>query len=155
MLGRPRSRGGGVLSRIPQVGVLEERGVRRQGGGDEADAAVEKAARREVVANEPPQGPGTEVPGRGPAAAGVQLLGAPAGVEDDLLEMVRQVAVWCVADAAAQLARIGNGLEVFVHAGLDEASGPLEQPHMPVARPATTAPRVPEGQVQERGAVSG
>src|SRR5256885_11858336 len=46
--------------------------------------------------------------------------------------------------AATELARIGNALEVFVHAGLDEASRPLEQAHVPVAPPATAPPLAPE-----------
>src|SRR3989441_13075823 len=93
MLGRARSRGRRLLSQVPEVGVLEEARVRREDGGDDTDAAVEKAARQDVVAREAPQRPGGQVPGRGPATARVQVLGSPAGVQDDLLEMVRQVAV--------------------------------------------------------------
>src|SRR5216117_2325039 len=144
MLGRTRSRGRRPRSQVPEVGVLEESRVRREDGGDDTDAAVEKATRQDVVARESPQRPGGQVPGRGAAAARVQVLGSPAGVQDDLLEMVRQVAVRGVADTATELARIGNALEVFVHAGLDEASRPLEQADVPVTPPATAPPLAPE-----------
>src|SRR5437867_3512491 len=144
MLGRTRSRGGRPRSQVPEVGVLEESRVRRDDGGDDTAAAVEPAARHDVVARESPQRPGGQVPGGGAAAARVQVLGSPAGVQDDLLEMVRQVAVRGVADTATELARIGNALEVFVHAGLDEASRPLEQADVPVTPPATAPPLAPE-----------
>src|SRR5436309_14013345 len=144
MLGRTRSRGGRPRFQGPEVGVLEESRVRREDGGDDTAAAVEPAARHDVVARESPQRPGGQVPGGGAAAARVQVLGSPAGVQDDLLEMVRQVAVRGVADTATELARIGNALEVFVHAGLDEASRPREQADVPVTPPAPPPPPAPE-----------
>src|SRR5256885_6530272 len=52
--------------------------------------------------------------------------------------------------SATELARIGNALEVFVHAGLDEASRPLEQAHVPVAPPATAPPLAPEIDVDRK-----
>src|SRR5256885_5847342 len=100
MLGRTRSRGRRPRSQVPEVGVLEESRVRREDGGDDTDAAVEKATRQDVVARESPQRPGGQVPGGGAAAARVQVLGSPAGVQDDLLEMVRQIAVRGVAGTA-------------------------------------------------------
>src|SRR2546425_10612549 len=93
MLGRTRSRGRRPPSRAPEVRFLEESRVRREDGGADTDAAVEKATRQDVVARESPQRPGGQVPGGGAAAARVQVLGSPAGVQDDLLEMVRQIAV--------------------------------------------------------------
>src|SRR3989454_812080 len=138
MLGRTRSRGRRPRSQVPEVRGLEESRVRGEDGGDDTAAAVEKATRQDVVARESPQRPGGQVPGGGAAAARVQVLGSPAGVQDDLLEMVRQIAVRGVADTATELARIGNALEGFVHAGLDEASRPLGQAHVPVEPPSAT-----------------
>src|SRR5207245_5686147 len=96
---------------VPEVVIPEESRVRREDGGDDTDAAVEPAARHDVVAHEAPQRPGGQVPGGGAAAARVQVLGSPAGVQDDLLEMVCQIAVRGVADTATELGRIGNALE--------------------------------------------
>src|SRR2546428_1668154 len=63
MLGRTRSRGRRPRSQVPEVRVLEESRVRREDGGDDTAAAVEKATRQDVVARESPQRPGGQVPG--------------------------------------------------------------------------------------------
>src|SRR3989442_8949752 len=131
MLGRTRSRGRRPRSQVPEVGVLEESRVRREDGGDDTDAAVEKATRQDVVARESPQRPGGQVPGGGAAAARVQVLGSPAGVQDDLLEMGRQIAVRGGAGTATEPARIGNAPEVVVAPGPDEAAAPPGPAHGP------------------------
>src|SRR2546422_5420079 len=109
----PASCGGRALAQVPEVDVLEKPGIGRERGCDQPDAAVEEAAVHDVLAHEAPQRAGHQVQERGPAAARVQVLRSPARVDDDLLKLVRQVAVGEMADRAAQRAGLGDRLEAF------------------------------------------
>src|SRR5207248_7221484 len=86
-------RPGGPAAQLPQVGILEEAGVRGEDRGQEAEAPVEPAAVCDVIAQEAPGGAGAELPQPRAAAAGVQVLSTPLGVRQHLVELVAQVAI--------------------------------------------------------------
>src|SRR5437867_8653665 len=129
---------------LPKKGVLDEARVRGQGGREEPVRAVEPARVDDVVANEAPRRTKRQLPQRRPAAARVQLLSAPARVNDHFFEMVPQVPIRNVPERGAKAAGIGSRLEALVHPIGNEPALAREQTDLPVATPPAAAPLASE-----------
>ncbi len=129
---------------LPQIRVFQEPGEGGEDGRQEAEASIQATRVHQVVPGEAPQRVSEHFPRRGSAAPGVERFGAPSGVYDHFLQMMREIPIGNVMKAAVKRPDVSDWFQPLVHAVFRETTIPREQADMPVARPAAVFPLSPE-----------